>query len=193
MDTACLQTRASLPSRTWAAGHQRGPRQSSASQKGKLRIGLHRITHRRVTDTERVPRSRCCGPSAWPKPPHHPAAAPQARERQRDSGCRRSRTSEPKNSAQKSRAILRLTLISLKTQANVREDTGIACHGHARRVSPRSRGRRGRPRSAAKSSAMNASIGRALQPNRRFPSRSHSKAMAAVLLLETLPVFLSNI
>lgn len=134
-----------------------------------------------------------CGPSAWPKPPHHPAAAPQARERQRDSGCRRSRTSEPKNSAQKSRAILRLTLISLKTQANVREDTGIACHGHARRVSPRSRERRGRPRSAAKSSAANASIGRKLQPNRRFPSRSHSKAMAAVSLLETLPVFLSNI
>lgn len=125
-------------------------------------------------------------------PPSGSATGPRTSTRLR-TGRHRSRTSEPKNSAQKSRAILRLTLISLKTQVNVREDTGIACHGHARRVSPRSRERRGRPRSAAKSSAVNASIGRALQPNRRFPSRSHSKAMAAVSLLETLPVFLSNI
>lgn len=125
-------------------------------------------------------------------PPSGSATGPRTSTRLR-TGRHRSRTSEPKNSAQKSRAILRLTLISLKTQANVREDTGIACHGHARRVSPRSRERRGRPSSAAKSSAANASIGRALQPNRRFPSRSHSKAMAAVSLLETLPVFLSNI
>lgn len=125
-------------------------------------------------------------------PPSGSATGPRTSTRLR-TGRHRSRTSEPKNSAQKSRAILRLTLISLKTQANVREDTGIACHGHARRVSPRSRERRGRPRSAAKSSAVNASIGRKLQPNWRFPSRSHSKAMAAVSLLETLPVFLSNI
>lgn len=192
MDTACLQTRASLPSRTWTAGHQRGPRQSSASQKGKLRIGLHRITHRRVTDTERVPRSRCAAP------PRGRSRRTTQRQRHRPENVNETQDVaeaelRSRKIRHKSRAILRLTLISLKTQANVREDTGIACHGHARRVSPRSRERRGRPRSAAKSSAVNASIGRALQPNRCFLSRSHSKAMAAVSLLETLPVFLSNI